>query len=210
MLLLQVQKPDGTKVAQSKFAVAEPKTGDATPIPDEEGSLEARIPADGDYDLVTQDLTGASGPAAVYRLEVSKADFELSVDTEKLEAPAGGAAHLKVKANRHDFEAPITLTLTGDPATFGLKNATIPQGKSETDLEIQLPAKTPAKLLTFTVTGRARWGDRELEHTASTALALRKLFPRLTDAPAQFDGLIALGILPSKKPATQTTHPTKK
>jgi hypothetical protein len=211
MLLLGVLKPDGTKLGQSKFAVAEPKTGDATPVPDEEGALRVAIPADGDYDLVAEDLTGASGPAAVYRLDVSKADFDLNVETDKLDAPAGGAAHLKVKVARHDFDAPITLTLTGDAAKFPLRNATIPNGRAETDLTIQMPKMPSDRPLSFTVVGRTTLGDLKIVHTASTAVALKRLFPRLADPPAQFDGLIGLGVLPPKAPATtQTTRPAKK
>jgi hypothetical protein len=213
MLSLQILKTDGKRLAESKFAVPEPKGGDATPIPDEEGSLDFTIPSDGQYDIVAQDFTRAAGPAAVYRLEVQTArpDFSLSVDTEKLDGAAGSTARLTVKATRRDFDGPITLALTGDAATFDLKNATIAKGKLETDLEITLPKTVPAaQPLTFTVEGRASAGDREIVHTASTAAALKKLFPRLVDPPLEFDGLIGVGIHPAEKPATQpaTTRTT--
>jgi hypothetical protein len=214
MMSLQILNSDGgARLAESKFAVPEPKGGDATPIPDDEGSLDFTIPKDGDYDIVAQDFTGAAGPAAVYRLEAQMAlpDFALSVDTDKLDGAAGTTVKVKVKATRRDFDGPITLALTGGAAEYVLKNEAIAKGKLETDLEITLPKELPTNQpLTLTIEGRATAVGREIVHTAATTTALKKLFPRLVDPPPEFNGLIGLGIRPperssSTKPTTKTT-----
>ncbi|MDB5318641.1 MAG: putative subtilase-type serine protease precursor [Phycisphaerales bacterium] len=213
MMSLQILNSDsGTRLAESKFARPEPKGGDATPIPDDEGSLDFTIPKDGDYDIVAQDLTGAAGPAAVYRLEgqIMLPDFTLSVDNEKIDGAAGTTVRIKVKATRRDFDGPITLALAGDAAEYILKNETILKGKLETDLEITLPKKlSPHQPLTFTIEGRATAAaGREIVHTATTIAALKKLFPRLADPPPELNALIGLGIRPPEK--TASTQPTTK
>jgi hypothetical protein len=212
MMSLQIRSGDGgARLAESKFAVPEPKGGDATPIPDDEGSLDFTIPNDGDYDIVAQDFTGAAGPAAVYRLEAQLAvpDFALSLDTDKLDGAAGTTVKVKVKATRRDFDGPITLALTGGAAEYVLKNETIAKGKLETDLEITLPKELPTNQpLTFTIDGRATAAGREIIHTATTTATLKKLFPRLVDPPPELCGLIGLGIRPPEKPAS--TKPATK
>jgi hypothetical protein len=215
MMSMQIlDAADGARLAESKFAVPEPKGGDATPIPDEEGSLDFTIPKDGDYDIVAQDFTGAAGPAAVYRLEaqILQPDFALSVDTDKLDGTAGATIKLKVKATRRDFDGPIALALTGRAAEYVLKKERIPNGKLETDLEITLPDELPENpIVSFTIQGRATSADQQLVHTASTATALKKLFPRLPEPPPELNGLIGLGIRPAEKsPSTRptTTKPT--
>ena len=52
----------------------------------------------------------------------------------------------------------------------------------------------PGGAVSFRVVGRATIGGREYETTASTAPALKKLFPLMLYPPPEFDGLIGLGL----------------
>jgi hypothetical protein len=188
-VLLQLYKPDGSKLAASKV--------EATT----DGSLDATIPADGDYALCVEDLNRAGGPGLAYRVEVEqyRPGFALSVDVDKVEAKAGGSFEVKVTCTRRDYAGPVTLSVTGLPPGVTLDGATIGQGKNDTVLKVKLPpaAAAPAggaPLAHFRIIGTARVGDADVSATASTLPALRRLFPTLLYPPEQFDGLIALGL----------------
>jgi len=189
-LLLQFFKPDGGRMAESKAIAAD------------EGAIDITIPADGAYRLAAQDLSGGAGPAYVYQLEVNRVipGFVLNVDSDKLEGTAAGVVKLKVKCARREFDGAINLALTGDAASFELKNATIAPGKTETEIEIKLPAEIPAKLpLAFTIIGKATIANVERTETASTLAILKTLFPRIVYPPAELEGIIGLNIRPATR-----------
>jgi hypothetical protein len=48
--------------------------------------------------------------------------------------------------------------------------------------------------LSFTVVGTAQIAGNEVVRTASTALAIKKQFPRFLFVPPEFDGSIGLGV----------------
>jgi hypothetical protein len=189
--VLQLFKPDGSRLAQSKSATAE------------DASLDFTAPADAAYLLAAEELTRAGGPGLLYRLEVepaAPADFTLTVDTEKVNAPAGGNFRLKVTATRKGFDTPITLSLNGAAAAYALKNATIPAGKTEVELEVRVPADAAPKPMHFALIGTATIANAMIERRASTIPALKQLFPRMLHPPAELDGLIGLGIRAAEKP----------
>jgi hypothetical protein len=197
-VFLQLFNADGNKIAESR--PTEGKNAEAKTLDGDDGSLTADIPADGPYYLAVTELTGAAGPAMVYRLEIEEKlpGFTLAVETDKVDASAGGTFKIKVKATRRNFDGPITLALTGDAANFELKNAQIPKGKTEIDLEARLPMTLPDhRPLLFGITGTAKRGDETITERVSTAPALRALWPRIAFPPPDLDGQIALGIKPT-------------
>jgi hypothetical protein len=171
------------------------------------------LPADGTYRLSVENVSRETGPGRVYRLEIEPtptADFSLAVDTEKVEAIAGQPVRLKVKCTRTGYKGPIDLSLAGDGVGFDLKSATIPAGKVEVDVEITCPESAArGRPWSFSIVGRAKTGDAELVHEASTSAALKKLFPRMIySPPMELDGRIGLLVRPAPKRSTTTSRPT--
>jgi hypothetical protein len=190
-LLLQLFKPDGSRLASSK--VQGESKGELAP----EGSLDATFPEDGPYRLRVEDLNGAGGPGLAYRIEADpfRPGFSLSVETDKVDAKPTGQFEIKVTCARRDYGGPITLAIDGIGPGVGLEGNTIPAGKNETQLKVKLPSDLKAgTLLHFQIRGTAKAGDHDFSAAAGTTPALRKLFPGLLYPPEGLDGPIALGV----------------
>ncbi len=201
-LSIRVQKPDGTTLAQTKpyEAKAADKKGFAPPPPTDDDSLDITTPDDGVYRFYVDDITRTGGPGFVYHIDLERAGpgFTLSIDTDKLETPA----KLKVTCIRRNYDGAITLSLPGAEPKLELKNAIIPAGKNEIELEIKASAAAAPALIAVRVIGTAKIGEHEVTSTANSRPVLRKLFPRLPNPPAELDGLIAIGVRPPAAPAT--------
>jgi hypothetical protein len=93
---------------------------------------------------------------------------------------------------------------------FILENNVIPEKKNETTLKVKLPSRyEPGQMMNFSIVGKAKIGESEQTVTASTMPALRNLFPLVRYPPAEFDGLIGLGVRsPASKPSEE--KPRKK
>jgi hypothetical protein len=184
-LLVRVQKPDGTVLADAS-----------------EGLSTNTFAEGGTYQLLVEDLSRRGGPDQGYRVTVEPyRGFGLSVEADKVEAPAGGSFNLKVTAARRDFKGPITLGIDGlGDAT--VEGNVIPEDKNEATLKVTVPARLKAgEALTFTVTGRAKIKDVDLVEPVSTLPALRSLFPTLPNPPVHLNGLIGLGVTEPPAPA---------
>jgi len=184
-VLLQLFKPDGSRLAASKVEGAA------------EGSVDATFPDDGIYPLRVEDLSGAGGPGLGYRIEAEpfRPGFALSVEADKVDAKAGGQFEIKVTCARRDYGGPINLTVDGIGPGVGVEGNVVAEGKNETQLKVKLPADLKAgKLVHFQIRGTGKAGDEEIIATASTMPALRKLFPGLLYPPEELDGQIALGV----------------
>ena len=183
-LVMQLLRPDGSKLAESKVEGAA------------DASLDAAAPADGTYLLRVRELTGAGGPALAYRIEAEpyRPGFALSVEADKVDARPGGEFQLKVTAARRDYGGPVALSVEGlTPAA--LEGATIPAGKQEATLKVRLPPDlVPGTLLHFQIVGSADLPGGKATATASTAPALRQRLPGMPYPPEELDGQIALGV----------------
>ena len=161
-----------------------------------EPTLDVTAPEDGTYLLRVEELARAGGPALAYRVEAERyrPGFSLSVDTDKVDAKPGGEFEIKVTCARRDYAGAVTLSLEG--LTPGrLDGATIAAGKPDTTLKVKLPPDlTPGTLIPFKIVGTANMNGAEFRAAASTAPALRKLFPRMLYPPEELDGTIALGV----------------
>jgi hypothetical protein len=190
--VIGIFKPDGSRLAQSKSAVAD------------DASVDVAAPADGTYLVTVEELTRSGGPGLLYRLEVEPAsaasDFALAVETEKIDVAAGGTFRIKVTATRKNFDGPITLSLKGDAATFAVKNNTIPAGKPEIEMEVKVPQDATPKPMHFGIVGTAKIANATVERAASTNPALKQLFPRMLYPPPELDGLVGLGVRAAERP----------
>ena len=183
-LALRWVRKDGSVLAESKSDMPGEAVVDVTPA--EDGTLWLRV----------SEISGAGGAALAYRLEVERArpGFALGIDTDKADAPAGATLDLKVTCARRDYGGPVALSVEGiTPAS--VEGATIPAGKQEATLKVKLPPDLPAgSIAHLRIIGTASAGGEEARVVASTAAALRKLYPKLLYPPDDLDGDIAVGI----------------
>lgn len=199
-LFMRLYKADGSLAGEANIAGAN------------EGTLTNTFKEAGNYRLLVEELNHQGGPALAYRVAIEPLSpgFALSVETDKVEPPVGGAFEIKVTAARREFNGPITLALAGLGDDFALENNVIPEKKNETTLKVKLPAHfEPGQMMHFSIVGKAKIGEAEQTVTASTLPALRNLFPLLRYPPAEWDGMIALGV---RSPASKPTEekPRKK
>ena len=161
-----------------------------------EATLDVTAPEDGTYWLRVEEISRSGGAALAYRIEAERfrPGFTLAVESDKVDARAGGEFELKVTCARREYSGPIALSLDGlTPAK--LDGATIPAGKQEAQLKVKLPANLPAgQIVHFHIIGAATVNGDAVRATASTAPALRKLFPRLLHPPEDLDGPVAVGV----------------
>ncbi|MCI0540441.1 MAG: hypothetical protein L0Z50_35000, partial [Verrucomicrobiales bacterium] len=189
-LFLQIQKPDGSKVAE------------ANPTGADEGGITNKFAEGGAYRLLVEELNHQGGTDFNYQIVVQpfQAGFALTAETNKLQAPASGAFDLKVTAARREYDGPITLKLSHPGLTF--TNNLIPAKTNLAQLKVSVPPDwPPGKLINFSVSGEAKIGEALVEARASTSPALRKSFPNLLYPPPaldELDGLIGLGIIEGK------------
>ncbi len=193
-LFLRLAKPSGGKIADSKT--------DA-----DEASIDTTIKQDGTYLLIVEELTGQSGGAMFYQLDVQPyAGFSLFTDTDKLDIPAGGEAEIKVTAIRRDYKGPIQFGIEGDVhgAMFpGTMNA------DKNEVRLKIKASDPVgQAWSFRLHGHANIDGRDYSQPVSTYAALKKLFPLIHYPPPQLDGEIGVGVKPPLP--TTTTAPTTK
>lgn len=149
------------------------------------GSTDAALvfttPADGDYQISVSDVSGNSGKrSAVYRLTVRtpKPDFTLSTP-ELLNAAIGGKAAIALKTiRRGGFTAPIPITLTGLPPGITVpNNLTIPEGKSDLQIELTVAAEAAATASLTTIVGEATVKDKLVRRTAGPLLIATTIKP---------------------------------
>jgi hypothetical protein len=182
--VLRLEKPDGSRLAESSSAGPE------------EPTLAHAFSEDGAYRLRVQELNGLGGPGMEYRIDVMPdPGFSLAVEVDKVDASASGEFELKVTCARRDYNGPVTLVIEGLGDGLNLSGNVIKGDQKETKLKAKLPEGFKAEGVgSFRVVGRAKVGEKELETTASTAPAWKKLFPLMLYPPAEFDGMIGLGV----------------
>jgi hypothetical protein len=117
------------------------------------------------------------------------------VDVDKVDASASGEFEVKVTCARRDYKGPITLGVDGLGDELKLSGNAIKEGQTETRLRAKLGEGLISRsAASFRVIGRATIGGREYETAASTTAAMKELFPLMLYPPAEFDGLIGLGV----------------
>jgi hypothetical protein len=161
---LRVLGPDGKELAKSDDL---PDTTDA--------GLDYTVPADGEYTLVVNDLSGGrSAVPGVFRLSVERAapDFRLQAP-QNFSVQLGGSAELVVKAIRSGgFKDAIPLTFTGLPEGVSVPaDAAIPAGAGEVKVPLRCAADAPATASLAGITGTATIDGKAITHPALAAAA---------------------------------------
>jgi hypothetical protein len=162
----------------------------------DEGLVSHKFTEAGIFYLAVREASGAFGPNCVYHITAQRAaGFTLSVDTDRVNAAPGQSFDLRVTCARGDYKGKVTLSLQGIES-LAVTNNVIMEGKTNTTLKVFVPERFTAPVpCFFSVFGTATRDKVELQTQASTAPALRQRFPQMLYPPAEFDGVIALGIV---------------
>jgi len=195
------------------FNAAGKQLGEADISGANEGTLTNRFSEAGTYRLLVEELNRQGGPDLAYRIAVEPLEpgFTLSVETNRIAAAREGTFEIKIAATRHDYDGPITLSAVGPVNELVFEQSVIPEKKNEAVLKVTVPARVEAgKLFRFTIIGRAKMESTDIQSTASTMPALRRLFPLLRYPPRDLDGWIALGVTNSdSKPDTDSSKKSR-
>lgn len=112
--------------------------------------LDFKVPANGRYHAVVQDLYGNTGPWHRYNLQVEPitAMVRLSVDTEVFTVKSGQELKIQVKIDRRDgFREPVLLTADGLPASVRVDEVTsAATGDTAKEVTLTLKATEPISL----------------------------------------------------------------
>ncbi len=152
-----------------------------------EGVLVAKIPADGDYTLVVEDLAKRGGPNYAYRVAISPAvqPFTLAVSSDTGNVPLGSAIALTVTTVRNGYAGPIELAVSGLPAGMTASRSVIGNGRNDAVLTLHAaPDQAAGVLHGLKITGTARVGDADVVDTADFVPALKARLANMRFPPA--------------------------
>lgn len=150
--------PPGTQFAPNGLPVTRiyAQNDDGGPGFGQDSYLTFTAPADGTYQLVVRDVTGATGP---YRLNIRepRPDFRLSVNPRNPNVPRGGTIPLTVTATRLDgYSGPIDLSFSALPQGFTATKGRIEPNQSTGVLLLSAaPDIKVVEAVAFDITGTA-------------------------------------------------------
>jgi hypothetical protein len=150
--------------------------------------LLVKIPYDGTYTVQVRDAQRRGGRDQAYRLTIAtpEPDFALRVTPDNLRMGAGETALVTVNVLRLDgFPAPIGLEVKGLPAGFESSAATIPAGQDQVSLTITAPAGAAPGVVSPTIIGTARAGERVVVREAEAAETVMQAFTWTHIIPAR-------------------------
>lgn len=149
---------------------------------DDSGMTDATVsytfPADGEYQLLVQDLEGRGGPEFAYRIQVTGAvaPFVISAGSDVLNVPAGGTAAVKVVAARRGYNGPIQITVTGLPEGITAIPTAIGPGRNGATLTLVGTGKAKRGVAkSVRIVGSATIGKRKLTDVADINAALKAI-----------------------------------
>ena len=161
-----------------------------------EGVLVAKIPADGDYTLVIEDIAKRGGSNFSYRIAISPAaqPFTLAVSSDTANVPVGGAIALTVTAARNGYNGPIELSVQGMPAGMTASRSVIGAGRNDAALTVHAaPDQAAAVLHGLKVVGTG--GDAAI--TADFAGVLKARLANLRYPPTSLSTGFAAAAAPA-------------
>ncbi len=152
-----------------------------------EGVLSAKIPADGDYTLVVEDIAKRGGANYGYRIAIAPAvvPFTLAVSSDTGNVPVGGALLLTVTAARNGYAGPIELAVQGLPAGMTASRSVIGAGRNDAVLTLQAaPDQAAGVLHGLKIVGTAKVGDVDTIATAEFSGVLKGRLANMRFPPA--------------------------
>src|SRR5262249_4261141 len=121
--------------------------------------------ADGRHVVQVERRLGKTGPAAVYRLEIEPfaGAFALQPARDFVAVPRGGTAALVLEIQRDRFAGPLELAVEGAVPALQTRGQRLPNSQApRCVVTLSAPADTADTVGWFTVTARAKVGDRQV------------------------------------------------
>lgn len=166
-LLLRLEDAKGRQLAQSDDVGLE------------DGLINYRIPADGDYQLVVEELLQRGGTPYVYRIEVREAGavpFALSANADHVNIPAGGTAAVTVDVTRRGYNGAIHLSAEGLPAGISAVPTVIGPGRGSVVLTLVGTKKAKrGTAVPVRIVGTAVIGKKKVQSVCDIEEALKTL-----------------------------------
>ncbi len=165
-----------------------------------EGFFAAKLPADGDYTLVVEELNRRGGPEYAYRIAVTPTSlpFTISASTDTLNIPAGGAVPVVVTAVRPAYAGPIEVSVAGLPDGLTASKTVIGPGRTTAVLTVHAkPDFAAGQLLGVKILGTARIGDADVVATADVNGVLKARFANMRFPPAALATNVAASTMPA-------------
>lgn len=163
-LVMELQNAAGKRLSQSD------DTGTV------DGAITYTFPADGDYQLVVNDLHRRGGSKFVYRVVVSPAGaaFALSATADHANVPAGGTTAITVNAVRRGYNGTIALSVEGLPEGMSASPAAIGPARGNAVLTITgTPKIKRGEAIPIRIIGTATIGKKTVKVTADVNAALK-------------------------------------
>jgi hypothetical protein len=100
---------------------------------------------------------------------------------------------MKVTAVRRDYKGEIAISVQSEGLELDLSGGTIGEGKTEAQIKLKAPAGIEQGIVReVKVVGKAAGSEGTV--VASTATALKKVWPRLLYPPAEWDGVVTIHV----------------
>lgn len=169
-----------------------------------EGVLVAKIPADGDYTLVIEDLAKRGGPNYAYRIAITPAvqPFTLAVSNDTGNVPQGGVIPLTVTTVRNGYAGPIELSVEGLSAGMTASRSVIGAGRNDALITLHAAPDQAAGILHgLKIIGKAKVGEADVTNIADFAGVLKARLANMRFPP----GTLSTAFFAAAAPATGLT-----
>ncbi len=184
---LRLLKPDGAALASKEdFGVGDP-------------TFDYTFPADGDYVLVVEELHRRGGPQFSYRVEMQPVEtgFALSAAANTVNLGAGGTASIRVNVVRKGYNGPIQVAAVDLPDGVVSQPTVLGPAAKTVALTLTGSGDMPLnRVASVKIVGTAKIGDRDVQVTANTDVAMKAGFSAIPWAPENLNAQVALGVGP--------------
>jgi len=157
-----------------------------------EGTLDATLPADGDYQLVVTRLT--NGPESAYRVdtEIRVPSFQLQLDRDAINVPRGNTQQFTITSSRLDYDGPISLGVEGLPDGVVASEAVLGPKQNRAVMTITTNADVPVRRLSSVrIIGSATIDGSEFKSSVSIENQLRSRWSNVPILPGTlFDDVV--------------------
>lgn len=165
-----------------------------------EGFFAAKLPADGDYTVVVEELNRRGGPEFAYRIAVTPTTlpFTISASTDTLNIPAGGAVPVVVTAARPAHGGPIEISVAGLPDGLSASKTVIGPGRTTAVLTVHArPDFAAGQLSGVKILGTAKIGEADVVAAADIVTVLKARFANMRFPPAALTSAVAVSTAPA-------------
>jgi len=172
--------------------------------------LMMELPADGNYSIQISDTQNHGGKAYAYRLRISNPipDFAIRMTPATLNIRPGPGGTFNVYAMRADgFDGDITVSLKNAPEGFALSGNTIPAGKDNIQITIQMPKDVSEKTIQLQLIASAKINNKEISHKVIPCEDMMQAFLYRHLVPAQ---QLIINPMNARRPSPPSKYKGKK